>query len=126
MNKGKIKEMTTSKTNIDPSLNSIPEAEYPAHLHGRIMKRVFFAGYGRYLFLSSGVLFLNLGVLGHDLWRTAMEIQTPDVILRGLAVLPTYVFVILAITAAATVYAFHIIWNLYKEYKVFAFARNIA
>ena len=41
----------------------------PSHLHARIMKRVFLAGYGKYLAFSSSILALNLGVLGLDLYR---------------------------------------------------------
>lgn len=116
-----------SGNRADPSLESLPEADFPERLHGQIMKRVFFAGYGRYLYLSSGVLFLNLGVLGRELWRTAMEMNLPSVetsaFFKGFALLPTHVFVALAVTTIATVYAFHMIWKLHREYRVFVFAK---
>jgi hypothetical protein len=109
---------TVNKNNIDPSLKSLPEADFPERLHGKIMKRVFFAGYGKYLYASTAILFLNLGVLSREIWRTVSELQAPS-----FAALPLHVFVALGVTAFATVYAFHMIWKLYREYKVFAFAR---
>lgn len=117
--------------NMSEIMPEIPEAEIPADLHGKIMKRVFFAGYGRYLYLSTGVLFLNLGVLVRELWRTVAVLRTPDA-LRSLSEtldlnllarvsgeLPIHVFIILGITTVATAYALIMIWKLYREYRVF-------
>jgi hypothetical protein len=112
---------TVHKSKVDPSLASLPEAEFPSHLHGQIMKRVFFAGYGKYLYLSTGVLFLNLGVLGRELWRTLKSMSFDASFITD--AVPLHAFILLGVTAAATVYAFHMIWRLYREYRVFAFAR---
>jgi hypothetical protein len=116
---------TVKKKQVDP-LTSIPEADFPTHLHGQIMKRVFFAGYGKYLYLSTGVLFLNLGMLGREVWHTVSELRIHNIdtaMVKGFSAVPMHVFITLGITTAVTVYAFHIIWKMYKEYRVFAFAR---
>jgi len=52
------------------SLADFGDIAMPEHLHGKIMKRVFLAGYGKYLFFTGSILVLNLGVLGMDLYRT--------------------------------------------------------
>jgi hypothetical protein len=51
------------------------ELEMPAHLHAKVMKRVFFAGYGRYLYASAAVLVLNLAVLGKEVFRAVREVD---------------------------------------------------
>ncbi|HVU06687.1 MAG TPA: hypothetical protein VHE10_02785 [Candidatus Paceibacterota bacterium] len=53
----------------DAMIEALPEEPMPAHLHGRIMKRVFLAGYGKYLAFSTAVLCLNLSVLSVDIYR---------------------------------------------------------
>jgi hypothetical protein len=62
-------------TNIDPQIKSLLDEPMPRDLHAKIMKRVFIAGYGRYLYLSTAVLFVNLAVLGVELYRRLVELN---------------------------------------------------
>lgn len=50
-------------------IEALPEEQMPERLHGKIMKRVFLAGYGKYLAFSGAILCLNLSVLSFDLYR---------------------------------------------------------
>ncbi|HEY9480912.1 MAG TPA: hypothetical protein VIR98_01600 [Candidatus Paceibacterota bacterium] len=53
----------------------IEDREMPAHVHSKVMKRVFFAAYGKYLYASAAVLVLNLAVLGKEVWRALREVD---------------------------------------------------
>lgn len=55
---------------IDPRIETLPEEDMPTHLHAKIMRSVFLAGYGKYLYTAAAVACLNLGVLGMELYRT--------------------------------------------------------
>ena len=75
------------------NLENIGDLPMPAHLHARIMKRVFFAGYGKYLAFSAIILAMNVGVLGMDLYR-AFTADKASLALKGLrdgfAMTPSY------------------------------------
>jgi hypothetical protein len=64
-----------NKNLFDPHMKSLEEMEMPRDLHAKIMKRVFIAGYGRYLYLSSAVLFINLAVLSFELYRKLASVD---------------------------------------------------
>lgn len=87
-------------TNEKLMMEDIP---MPSHIHARIMKRVFLAGYGKYLAFSGGILALNLGVLGLDLYRTFTSNGAANA-LKGLketfALTPSYFA-----SAASTIYS---------------------
>lgn len=59
----------------DPPPEVLVEIPFPRHLHGKIMKRVFFAGYGRYFYLTAGVLFLNIVMLGVNLYYAMKDMK---------------------------------------------------
>ncbi|MBX4209441.1 hypothetical protein KW799_02005 [Candidatus Parcubacteria bacterium] len=78
---------------LDMRIESLLEEPMPSHLHAKIMKRVFLAGYGKYLAFSASILLLNLGVLGLDLYRTFTSVGVAGALktLReGFAVSPAY------------------------------------
>jgi hypothetical protein len=64
----------------DTLLSSLREESMPPNLHAKIMKRVFIASYGKYLYLSTGILFTNLAVLGTELYRKLSEIEVSSVV----------------------------------------------
>ena len=105
----------------------------PSHLHARIMKRVFLAGYGKYLAFSGSILALNLGVLGLDLYR-ALSARGAAETLRSLkdafALTPAYLasaaqamygllplqsIVATALTVALSTYIAVIFFKIYKN-----------
>lgn len=50
------------------------EDETPASdLHEKIMRRVLFTHYGRYIYICTGVISVNLVVLGMELYRNLVE-----------------------------------------------------
>ena len=76
--------MTNLTMNFEPKRDLLEDIPMPRDLHSKIMKRVFIAGYGKYLYLSASILFVNLGVLGLELYRKLAEIDLAPV-LRGLS-----------------------------------------
>jgi hypothetical protein len=64
----------TKGPDIETSIR-FDDVPMPAHLHARVMKRVFFAGYGKYLYASVAVLVLNLAVLGKEIFRASREVD---------------------------------------------------
>jgi hypothetical protein len=88
------------QTNQKLHISDIP---MPSRVHAKIMRRVFLAGYGKYLALLSGILALNLSVLGTDLYR-AFTTDTASNALKALrqsfVVTPSYLA-----SAAHTLYS---------------------
>lgn len=92
----------------------------PPHIHARIMKRVFFAEYGKYLIFSSGILAINLCVLGIDLYR-AFSSEGALKALKNLgdsfALTPSYLA-----SAASTIYGILPFQSLVASALAIAFA----
>jgi hypothetical protein len=67
--------MTNLSFDFKPQTDLLADIPMPRDLHSKIMKRVFIAGYGKYLYLSTAVLFVNLGVLSVELYRKLAEVR---------------------------------------------------
>ncbi|MDE1875007.1 MAG: hypothetical protein KGH68_03000 [Patescibacteria group bacterium] len=77
---------------IQKTMNDIDEP-MPARVHAQIMRRVFLAGYGKYLIFSASILLLNLGVLGLDLYRSLTSenaVAALSALRTGFAMTPAY------------------------------------
>lgn len=118
--------MTQETLNFTHPVSTLADEPVPARLHGKIMKRVFMAGYGKYLYLSAGVLFLNLSVLGSQLWRVFAH---PDRVaaLRSLfskfdpsvlaTVMPIESLVATGLSATISAYLTFVFVKLYRDWK---------
>lgn len=111
-------------------MKSLEEMEMPKDLHAKIMKRVFIAGYGRYLYLSSAVLFVNLGVLSFELYRKLVSIdyaKLGESLSESFswstlyATLPVQTMIATAITAALCAYMANLFMKLHNNSMSFAF-----
>lgn len=72
--------MTNLSFNFQPKSDLLEDIPMPRDLHSKIMKRVFIAGYGKYLYLSTAVLFVNFGVLSVELYRKLAEVRFGSVV----------------------------------------------
>lgn len=88
-----MNKLMNVESHIDPKIEALTDVPMPPHLHGKIMRRVFLAGYGKYLIFSTSILLLNLSVLVLDLYR-ALSTASAEKALQGLketfAVTPVY------------------------------------
>ncbi len=133
--------MNNTHTNEKLMMEDIP---MPSHLHGRIMKRVFLAGYGKYLAFSGSILALNLGVLGMDLYRTFASENAASA-LRSLketfsmtpsyfasaastiySLLPLQSLVATALTVALSTYIAVVFVRIYRNPAGIKLLRNVA
>jgi hypothetical protein len=121
-----------NKNLFDPHMKALDEVEMPRDLHAKIMKRVFIAGYGRYLYLSSAVLFINLGVLSFELYRKLASIDyaqlSESFTMPALyAALPVQTMVATGITAALCAYMVSLFMKLHNNsMNYFSFFRGLA
>jgi hypothetical protein len=72
--------MTNLTLDFEPKTSLLEDVPMPRDLHSKIMKRVFIAGYGKYLYLSTSILFVNFGVLGVELYRKLAEVRFGSVV----------------------------------------------
>jgi hypothetical protein len=120
-----------NKNLFDPHMKALDEVEMPRDLHAKIMKRVFIAGYGRYLYLSSAVLFINLGVLSFELYRKLASIDyarlSESFTMPALyAALPVQTIVATGITAALCAYMVSLFMKLHNNSMNLSFFRGLA
>lgn len=118
--------MTQETLNFEHPVSTMHDEPIPAHLHGKIMKRVFLAGYGKYLYLSAGVLFLNLSVLASQLWRVLSHPESVQA-LKSLfgkfdpatltAIMPVESLVATALSATISAYLTFVFVRLYRDWK---------
>ncbi|MBI5134264.1 MAG: hypothetical protein HZA81_02665 [Candidatus Taylorbacteria bacterium] len=125
--------MTQEKLNFEHPVASLADEPLPSHLHGKIMKRVFLAGYGKYLYLSAGVLFLNLSVLGSQLWRVFAHPQNlaalkslfgkfdPSVLTT---IMPVESLVATALSTTISAYLTFVFIKLYRDWKSYGAAQS--
>ena len=125
-----------NKNLFDPHMKALEEMEMPRDLHAKIMKRVFIAGYGRYLYLSSAVLFINLGVLSFELYRRLASVdyaKLGESLSESFAwstvyqTLPIQTMIATGITAALCAYMVSLFMKLHNNsVNYFSFFRGLA
>lgn len=112
---------------------ALADEPMPERVHGKIMKRVFLAGYGKYLAFSGAILLLNLGVLSLDLYRAFMNGEvmkalqglresfsfSPSYLASALGtlygVLPVSSIIATAFTLGLTVYIANVFVKVYRN-----------
>jgi hypothetical protein len=128
---------------FDFRVDNLPDEPIPRDLHAKIMKRVFIAGYGKYLYLSTGILFTNLAVLGAELYRKLSEIEiaetvraaagqfafTPGYIQSAIGslydVLPVQSIVATSITACLCAYMSYLFVKFHRDPQSIGFFRGL-
>ncbi len=124
-------------------IKDLEDMPMPKELHAKIMKRVFIASYGKYLYLATAILFVNLTVLSMDLYRRLVELdvaKTVDTLVSDFAFSVTYlqsalstlytglpVQSILAtgVTAALCAYMTHLFVKLHRNPQSIGMFRNM-
>ncbi len=95
--------MTNLSFEFQGKKDLLDDVPMPRDLHSKIMKRVFVASYGKYLFAATAILFVNFMVLSVELYRRIKEVHVEEMIQalsQNLAFSPSYVS-----HAAQTLYA---------------------
>lgn len=80
----------------------------PQGLHKKVMRRVFFAGYGKYLVASSSILAFNLAALAVELYRAFLK--APES-----ATVPVVTLVATALTTSIAAYVTYRFARAYKS-----------
>ena len=112
-----------------PSLPHLDDELPPRDLHGKIMKRVFLAGYGRYLYMCAGVLLLNLSVLASQLWRifsrsenlaslrSMFSESTASAFKTFTTVVPVETLIATTLSAFISAYLTYLFIKLYRDWR---------
>ncbi len=122
----------------------LEDVPLPRDLHSKIMKRVFVASYGKYLFAATTILFVNLGVLSVELYRRISDVnfkEMAETLSQNIAFSPAYIghatqtlyaalpvqsiFATL-VTAALCTYMTFVILKFYKDPRSVGLFRNLA
>lgn len=88
---------------------SVTEGEpVPTGLRKKIMRRVFFAGYGKYLVVSSSILVFNLAALAVEVYRALTKASTTTTA-------PVVTMLAMVVTTSIAAYATYRFARAYKN-----------
>lgn len=86
--------MTNLSFEFQGKKDLLDDVPMPRDLHSKIMKRVFVASYGKYLFAATTILFVNFMVLSVELYRRIKEVHVEEMVQtlsQNLSFSPSYV-----------------------------------
>lgn len=85
--------MPNLSVDLQTKRDLLEDVPMPRDLHSKIMKRVFVASYGKYLFAATTILFVNFGVLSFELYRRISDInykEMAETLSQNIAFSPEY------------------------------------
>jgi len=94
---------------LESVMRDLSDSPVPPHLHGKIMKRVFFVGYGRYLYACVAILAVNFYMLADHAVNS----------IKQLHVVPLGTLSATALTAALCGYTIYKIYGFHKILRTY-------